>query len=74
MGILGALLDIVGHNGDLMTVFVSAGTDKRTEPSWDTTRPKKKKEEDNRKKKGALTFLKSKAASISSMTYNGVGL
>ena len=63
LGVLGALFDVVGHDGHLVVVVQSVYIAERV-----------RMEREMKGWPGLLTFLKSNAASISSMTYSGVGL
>lgn len=72
LGVLGTLLDVVGHDGHLLfLVRVSCMSYIRfDDDDLHCVAPVRKGAEKNR----VLTLRKSSAASISSMTYSGVGL
>lgn len=80
LGVLGTLLDVVGNDRDLHVALVTCisrtieakchGDSK--ECHW--TGCSRVSRAKTARGRGILTFLKSKAASISSMTYRGVGL
>ena len=80
LGVLGALLDVIRHDRDLLQEGLVSGY-KGKVMSFNhravTQLPsimERAKRTGSRAIKGVLTFLKSRAASISSMTYRGVGL
>jgi hypothetical protein len=77
LGVLGALLDVVGNDRDLRTMLVRVRIQRMKGSTWNahaSVNTGGRIAAECLRVRVVLTFLKSNAASISSMTYRGVGL